>query len=145
MSDEEAFDEFWKVYPRKCNKGDARKAWKQTVKIRPPLADLVKAVYQGRASAQWMRDDGQYIPYPASYLRGERWADEYEVDLSQMHSAEGKVCAYCGGVAVGKVNGIDHCRADADKAMAGEKTKVISIGTKADPEVVDKKLQSCGS
>lgn len=141
MSDDEGFEEFWKIYPRKCSKGDARKAWKQTQKIRPSLAELLKAVYAARASKQWQKDDGEFVPYPASWLRAERWDDELEVDLSQLSSPTGKVCAYCGGVAVGKVNGIHHCRADADKAMAGEKTKVVEINS----TTVDKKLQSCGS
>ena len=142
---EDGFEDFWKVYPRKCNKGDARKAWRQTASIRPPMNELLKAVYAGRASKQWTKDDGEFIPYPASYLRGERWADEYEVDLSQLHSAGGKVCAYCGKTSVGSVGGIWHCGEHSRDAMDGKKTKVISIGTKTDPEVVDKKLQSCGS
>jgi ribosomal protein L37AE/L43A len=143
MTDE--FEQFWQVYPRKCAKGDARKAWKQTAGIRPPIGELVKKVYAARASKQWLKDEGEYIPYPASYLRGERWEDEMEVDLSQMRGPTGKVCAYCGKNSVGSVGGIWHCAEHSRDAMDGKKTKVVSIGSKADPEVVDKKLQSCGS
>ena len=141
----EEFEQFWKVYPRKVAKGDARKAWLTTTSIRPPIADLLKAVYAARASKQWLKDDGEYIPHPATWLRQERWEDQHEVDLSQLHSSTGKVCAYCGKEAVGKVNGIHHCRADADRAMAMEKTNVVQIGAKPQEPIIDKKLQSCGS
>ena len=81
MSEHAGFDEFWKLYPKKYKKGDARKAWQQTAKIRPPLATLCKAVVVAKACEQWRRDSGQWIPYPASWLRGECWDDVHEVDL----------------------------------------------------------------
>ena len=143
MSDE--FEQFWKIYPRKVAKGEARKAWLTTSSIRPSIADLIKAVYAARASKQWLKDDGEYVPHPATWLRQERLEDQHEVDLSQLHSSTGKVCAYCGNEAVGKVNGIHHCRADADKAMSMEKTNVVQIGSKPEEPIRDKKLESCGS
>jgi hypothetical protein len=29
-----------------------------------------------RQSAQWQRDDGQFIPHPSTWLNGRRWEDE---------------------------------------------------------------------
>lgn len=141
-SGDDDFQKFWDIYPRKCAKGDARKAWKQTEKIRPALPELLKSVYAARASKQWQKDDGEFIPYPSSWLRGERWDDQMEVDLSQLDSPKGRVCGYCGEPAIGMVNGIHHCRADFDRAMSSEKTKVIEIGTRSD--VVDKKMAGAG-
>lgn len=143
MPPEEGFEEFWKIYPKKVAKGDARKAWIQTSKIRPPIADLLKAVYAARASKGWLKDAGEFIPYPATWLRQERWDDVLEVDLSQMSSPTGKVCAYCGKTSTSSTNGIWSCDEHSIDAMDGRKPKVVQIGTKAD--VVDKKLQSCGS
>lgn len=137
------FEKFWKIYPRKCSKGDARKAWKTTSKIRPSIAQILKAIYAACASKQWLKDDGDFIPYPASWLRSERWDDQLDVDLAQMRSSTGHVCAYCGKNASASVNGIHACDADFHRALAGEKTKVVRIGTR--PEIVDKKLESCGS
>ena len=77
----EGFDEFWKQYPRKVAKGDARKAWQQTAKIRPPMGVLVAAVEAQKHQEQWLRDGGQFIPYPATWLRSERWDDELVIDL----------------------------------------------------------------
>lgn len=75
------FDEFWACYPRKCAKGDARKAWKQTASIRPDMDTLIAAVKAQCNSEQWRKDGGVYIPYPASWLRAERWDDETEIAL----------------------------------------------------------------
>lgn len=76
---DEEFETWWRAYPKKLAKGDARKAWKQTARMRPPLEALLEALKNAQRAEQWMRDGGQYIPYPATWLRGERWEDEYEV------------------------------------------------------------------
>lgn len=75
------FDVFWRAYPRKHAKGDARKAWHQTAAIRPPVEQLLAAIDAAKRSEQWRRDGGQYIPYPATWLRGERWEDEHEIQM----------------------------------------------------------------
>jgi hypothetical protein len=50
---------------------------------------LIEAVERGKASVDWHKCDregnpGAYIPLPATYLRGERWDDEYKVSLSSI-------------------------------------------------------------
>jgi hypothetical protein len=60
-------------------KGDARKAWSQTERIRPALPELLEAIDQQMKSDQWRKNDGQFVPYPATWLRQERWADELKV------------------------------------------------------------------
>lgn len=75
------FEQFWKQYPRKVAKGDARKAWDQTARIRPPLTLLLAAVEAHKQQDQWLKDGGQFIPYPATWLRAERWSDELEINL----------------------------------------------------------------
>jgi hypothetical protein len=75
------FETFWKAYPKKVAKGDARKAWKQTDQIRPPIAELLEAIQAQCRSDQWRKNDGQFIPYPATFLRQERWSDELKVTL----------------------------------------------------------------
>jgi len=121
------FEKFWTLYPRKVAKADARKAWLQTAKVRPPIEELLKGLQAARASKQWQKDDGEFIPYPASWLRGERWADEYEVDLSQLHSSVGKVCAYCGKPATAAPNNIHACREHMNDALDGKRTNVVAM------------------
>jgi hypothetical protein len=145
LEDDPEFLAWWYVYPKKQAKGDAKKAWQQTAAVRPKTAALIKATRAAMASEQWRKEKGAYIPLPATYLRQERWDDVYDVDLSQLMDVAGnKVCAYCGKPASGQVNGKWACDADFDKALANEKTNVVQIGTKQS-DVVDKKLQSCGS
>lgn len=75
-SHETTFEQFWRSYPRRTHKADARKAWG---KLKPD-ADMVQqiliAIAWQRETPQWTKDDGQFIPYPASWIRGECWLDE---------------------------------------------------------------------
>ena len=75
------FQAFWEVWPKRCAKADARKAWAQTKDIRPELTNLLSAVKAACKTEAWMKSGGAFIPYPATWLRGERWEDELEVFL----------------------------------------------------------------
>jgi len=70
------FDLFWEIYPRKKHKGDALKAWVQTESKRPSIEEILAAIQRQERGFDWTKDDGQYIPYPASWLRKWGWADE---------------------------------------------------------------------
>ena len=37
---------------------------------------MAAALERDRRSRDWQREDGAYIPYPASWLNGRRWEDE---------------------------------------------------------------------
>lgn len=76
-----SFDDFYKVYPKKVAKADARKAWEQTKSVRPDTQTIIDAVLKQCQTEQWMKNNGAFIPYPATWLRGERWDDEVEVKL----------------------------------------------------------------
>lgn len=82
---DEGFDWFWKAYPKKLAKGDARKAWVQTRKARPPADELVAVVEAQKATADWKKNGGQFIPYPATWLRSSGW----ENDVGSMNSGKG--------------------------------------------------------
>lgn len=77
----EAFDRFWQAYPKKVGKGDARKAFDKALagkgaQLRSFLDRMIAAVEQQKQSAQWTREDGQYIPNPSTWLNQGRWEDE---------------------------------------------------------------------
>lgn len=80
------FDAFWAVYPRKVGKGDARKAF---AKVKAPVSVLIDAVNTQKQSQQWLKNDGQYIPNPATWLNQGRWEDE----LPAVEAAKG-VCGH---------------------------------------------------
>lgn len=67
------FDQLWEMYPRKVGKGQARKAYVSASKkidffdLLPKLEAYV-ATLDGK--------DKQYMPHLATWLNGERWADE---------------------------------------------------------------------
>ena len=69
------FDDFWKAYPKKMAKGQAKKAWAKAIKSEEAQTIIdATAVY---AKSQEGKDK-QFIPYPASWLNAERWKDEPE-------------------------------------------------------------------
>lgn len=69
----EDFETFWRAYPRKESKAQARKSF---VKVTVPLETLLQALETQKRSDQWKRDGGQYIPYASTWLNQRRWEDE---------------------------------------------------------------------
>lgn len=71
---EKRFDDFWSEYPRKQAKQEARKAF---IKLSPDEnthAQMLEAIKRQKQGEQWK--DAQFIPHPASWIRGKRWEDE---------------------------------------------------------------------
>lgn len=69
------FEIFWKAYPKKKGKQDALKAF---LKVKVPLVTLLTSLEKQKRSADWQKDGGQYVPYPATWLNGARWEDEID-------------------------------------------------------------------
>jgi hypothetical protein len=87
---DDGFNRFWQAYPKKKSKTDAEKAWK---KIQPDeqLQDRIhRALEQAKTSADWTKDNGQFIPYPATWLNGRRWEDEVEPQRRDVPANRGK-------------------------------------------------------
>ena len=78
---EKAFADFWTAYPRKVGKQDARKAFEKVPF--DALSALIPAVEQQKKSKQWKKDDGQYIPNPATWLNQGRWEDQLDEAKSE--------------------------------------------------------------
>lgn len=70
------FDEFWRIYPRKKDKKKARQKFESLKNIEELFPKMVAALEQQKKSEQWAKDGGQFIPYPTTWLNGERWNDE---------------------------------------------------------------------
>ena len=67
------FEKFWEAYPKKRDKQGAFKAFK---KVDVDIDVLLRAIEKQKQSKDWQKDDGQYIPYPSTWLNGHRWEDE---------------------------------------------------------------------
>jgi uncharacterized protein YdaU (DUF1376 family) len=72
---EKQFEAFWAAYPKKRAKADAQKAFLKALK-RATVHDIAKGLKRDKISADWVKDDGKFIPYPASWLNAARWEDE---------------------------------------------------------------------
>ena len=68
------FESFWKQYPKKIGKGEAYKKW---MKIPTNAIDKINKALQWQIKCdQWIKDNGQFIPLPSTYLNQCRWEDE---------------------------------------------------------------------
>ena len=83
------FDRFWKLYPNKKNKANARKAWAK-LKVTDHLFDQIAAgLARYCASPDWVKDGGQFIPHPTTWLNGKRWEDEVALPTVNAHKSPG--------------------------------------------------------
>jgi len=70
------FQNFWNAYPKKVGKGAALKAWKK-IKSPKEILDLILIALEWQKTCdQWTKENGQFIPHPATYLNQQRWEDE---------------------------------------------------------------------
>jgi hypothetical protein len=74
------FDQFWDSYPKKRGHDDALTVWRHGQSKAghpiPPVEIVLAALERAKASDDWAKDHGQYIPNPATWLRQGRWQDE---------------------------------------------------------------------
>lgn len=108
------FEMAWSRYPRKVAKKDAHKAW---AKVDPrDYPAIMKAIEAQRATDAWRKDGGQFVPYFATWLRGERWNDEIETaDLMMgmcmwnIHGTREPGAGRCNKQASKEKNGVVYC------------------------------------
>lgn len=76
---DDGFEKFWGLYTKKKSKGAAQRAWNKLSPKQRELAteDVLTRVYR---DPDWIKDQGKYIPYPATYLNAHGWEDEIETD-----------------------------------------------------------------
>ena len=71
-----AFAEFWASYPKKIARGAAEKSFRKIGEPSKMLPVLLAAITAQKSTAQWQRDNGQFIPNPATWLNQRRWEDD---------------------------------------------------------------------
>jgi len=70
------FNEFYEAYPKKRGRAAAQKAF---TKIKPSadlFESIMTALKQQKDQSEWLRNGGQFVPMPATWLNGRRWEDE---------------------------------------------------------------------
>lgn len=73
---QDSFSEFWEAYPRKVGRAAAARVWKKLNPDADLAALIVAAVHRQRTCRDWLRDGGQFIPHPTTWLNAGRWDDE---------------------------------------------------------------------
>jgi hypothetical protein len=75
---EERFETFWSAYPRKVKKDAARKAFEKRKVDEALLLKMLAALDWQRTSPDWIKDGGQFIPHPSTWLNAAQWEDEQQ-------------------------------------------------------------------
>jgi len=77
------FELFWKTYPKRTGKIKALEAWNKYNGARPPIEIIIRKVEELKKTDQWSRNNGQYIPNPATWINQGRWDDECKIDIKE--------------------------------------------------------------
>lgn len=85
---------FWELYPHRVAKKEARKAWAELAPS-PEMVDRMIRALEWQVMAWAQKADWYTPPYPASWLRAERWDDEAPKPMRQ---------AQAGAAAIGVLN-----------------------------------------
>lgn len=72
----EGFDEFWSAYPRKESKSTALASWNRIKPDATLRAKILASVAARSQTKEWLKDNGAFIPFPATFLNQRRWEDE---------------------------------------------------------------------
>lgn len=75
-SNDARFETFWISYPRKVAKHDASRAFKKLALVNGDFEKVLAALEAAKASEQWQRDEGKFIPHASTWLNGRRFEDE---------------------------------------------------------------------
>ncbi len=73
--DVDGFEIFWKAYPKKTAKEYCERIWKRK-HLSAKVQAIADTVERYKASPDWKKDNGRYIPNPSTFLNQGRWLDE---------------------------------------------------------------------
>lgn len=77
--EEIAFNEFWSAYPKKVNKKGCYKSFCKIKNLKTEMPLIMSALEIQKKSKGWLKDNGQFIPHPTTWINQERWKDEQAV------------------------------------------------------------------
>lgn len=79
------FELFWAAYPNKTGKGAAEKSWNKVNPGAALFSQIMEALQKAVRCERWLKENGRYIPNPATWLNQRRWEDEYTADEECPH------------------------------------------------------------
>lgn len=71
-----SFDLFWETYPYRVGKAAALKAWTKIKPSQELFDKIILSIENAKKSKEWLKDDGQWIPHPTTWLNRGGWDDE---------------------------------------------------------------------
>jgi len=77
-----AFADFWVKWPKKVKRKEAERAWNRLTIQNQKLA-------MADFPIRYAETDPQFIPYPTTYIHGERWTDELNSQSEPSYGAGG--------------------------------------------------------
>ena len=72
------FEEFWIAYPRKISKKTTERVFNRIKPDEKTFQAILSGLEKYKQTPQWLKDGGQFIPHPTTWLNQERWKDEIE-------------------------------------------------------------------
>ena len=72
----ERFERFWSSYPKKVGKKAALSAWNRAKITDSIFQKIINTLERQKTSDQWTKNNGQFIPNPATWINQGRWDDE---------------------------------------------------------------------
>ena len=73
-----AFLSFWNNYPNKKAKAGAYKVWRRLKVSNGMLSKILSGLENSKRSTDWTKENGRFIPHPATWLNNGRWEDEFD-------------------------------------------------------------------
>ena len=74
--DSDLFNKFWEAYPKKKSKGNVEKWFYKNKPSEELVNTMIDKINLLKETEQWKDKDGQYIPYPTTWLNAKGWEDE---------------------------------------------------------------------
>jgi len=79
IQNKEWFLQFYSEYPNKKAKLNAEKAFSKLSMTDELFVAIMGSLKRQKVSDSWTKNNGQFIPLPATWLNGRRWEDEIQV------------------------------------------------------------------
>ena len=70
------FSLFWEEYPKKLNKFSAIKSFEKLKPNKNLFGVIIESIKKSKKTKEWKKENGQFIPYPSTWLNNKRWEDE---------------------------------------------------------------------
>jgi hypothetical protein len=95
----DGFEHFYRLYPRRQKRPNAESAWKKLKPDAELRETIIAALAKHCLRPDWIKEKGQFVPLPASWLNGRCWEDEIATgdtqsnytDLDKIDHTEGLV------------------------------------------------------